>query len=94
MSESSDRYFLKYSHDFDEGPSGPARSYYDIHYGDMDKYSYRTGSKICVPKGMNPPSEYCYELNEAVKRGERIAQAKMRAALGLTNFNDEVRLKK
>lgn len=88
MSEEQDQYFVALSHSYPEGPSGPARSYWDVKYGKPNGPYWSVGySPLCTPFSKDgkewEPSHVAYMLNEAVKRGRKQMQEDFKRLMGI-----------
>lgn len=79
---------VEFSHEFEAGPSGPARSYWNVKYG-PDQGAATVGMICLHHRSMmdaeSQATSIAFQLDQAVQRGRREAQADFRRAIGLTN---------
>jgi hypothetical protein len=83
---SKPQYFPKFSHEFEEGPSGPARSYWDIKFGTDDSNSNVTCIALHHRDAGSPEHQawsICWALNSAFERGRKAKAAEIRLALAI-----------
>jgi hypothetical protein len=79
-----DQYTARFSHEFDDGPSGPARSYWDL----RDPRGVGIGTVCLHPRGRNADPELTTSsiarmLSLAHERGRAEKEAEIRKVLGL-----------
>lgn len=78
------QYSYKFSHEFDEGPSGPARSYWRINGPGAARYA----PLVCLRPNIDARAEIqiqdiCYMLNSAYEEGQESKAREVRAVLGI-----------
>lgn len=88
MSDVQDQYFVVLSHSYPEDPSGPARSYWDVKYGNPEGRNWNIGyPSLCTPFSEDSkkwePRHVAYMLNEAVKRGRKEMQGDFKRLMGI-----------
>lgn len=79
------RYFAKFSHEYPDGPSGPARSYWDVKYGTDASYTQVT--TLCLHHRDQHNVQYfadcvCISLNDAREGGKKDKAREILAVLG------------
>lgn len=82
------RYFVMLSHSFEEGPSGPARTYWSVKYGNPEgSYWTVSDSSLCTPFSKDgkdwEPTQVAYMLNNAVKRGRTEMQEEFKSLMAV-----------
>lgn len=86
-----DTYYFKFTHEYEIGPSGPSRSYYDIFYGDPKKHNpgSRARRDVClIHRDLSKHNDsqmqsICDGMNEARRLGQEDKRKEFREMLGV-----------
>jgi len=89
MSDCKPCYFAVFSHEYEAGHSGEARSYWDIKYGTPNDYT-QVGSSVKMAHssaGLDVErvlQDICYLMDQAVERGKAQKLGEFQTMLGMT----------
>ena len=87
MTDEAPHYYATFSHEFEAGPSGPARSYWDIKFGVPGIYWAAVGTIQLHHREQNQADLYansfCHMLGEARKAGALDKGKEIRRVLGV-----------
>lgn len=79
-------YYTEFSHAYEDGPSGPAREYWRIYYGDPETDGYKPRSTLTLetrPDGQRYAEMICRNLDKAREMGRIDKQDQIAAVLGV-----------